>query len=236
MRINPKTTLFGHPALKIRDALKGLPNGSAEAWAPFRWDKHLPDADRCQRQEIEGRMLKAGFIERCPHHLGKGDKAYYTLTERGMRLAGASARLFRRKTAERVLNQVIDRARAINAGDYAYDVRCIVVFGSYLSGRPKVGDLDLAISLVRRAHPGKDWMQYSAHFRQRAPSGVSFLDELCWPEIEVWRFLKSRSHVVSIMSLDADNECVVTNGPYKVVFGKWKPTLEVDNGQANQRP
>lgn len=221
MRINPKGTLFGHPALKVRNAFKDLPSNGAGMYGSFWWDKHLPDTNGRQRKEIEGRLLRAGFIEQFPHRSRRF--AGYQLTARGLRLAGASARLYKRETAKRALAEVIERAKAINAGDYAYDVQCIVVFGSYLSDRQKVGDLDLAVSLVRRPHPGQDWLQFSERFRRRAPSGAHWIDQLTWPEHEVWRFLKGRSHVVSLMILDAHQECVVTSGRHEVVFGDWTP-------------
>ena len=217
MRINPKGTLFGQPALKIRNALKGLGDG---AWKPIRWDKHLPDTGKHQRRKIERRMLRAGFIEQGPDPIRCDYPNHYTLTSRGLRLANASARSYKRTTAERALKQIVDRARAINAGDYAYSVECLVVFGSYLSGAPRVGDLDLAMSLVRRPH--QDWNQFAARFRRRAPPGACWLTRLCWPEEEVVRFLKGRSQIVSLMYIGGQEEAI-TSGPYEVVFGKWEP-------------
>lgn len=55
-----------------------------------------------------------------------------------------------RAEAERLLGLVIDRARKINQDPvrYPFGVKRILVFGSFLTDRPLLGDLDLGVDLI----------------------------------------------------------------------------------------
>ncbi len=58
-----------------------------------------------------------------------------------------------RKTADRIVSEVVERAKEINAAPYPkfmHFVKKIAVFGSYLTDKEKLGDVDIAVLLERR--------------------------------------------------------------------------------------
>jgi hypothetical protein len=81
----------------------------------------------------------------------------WSSTIKGNALAQASfGKPIRRSTAERHLVQVVDRARAYNTDpDKLLTIQTIIVFGSYLDpAADLLGDLDLAVGVVRRESDG----------------------------------------------------------------------------------
>lgn len=109
-----------------------------------------------------------------------------------------------RATADRLLDGVLERARAYNAesGRIRYVDR-LRVFGSYLDPNlQRLGDLDLEIVIGRRERSVEAARAYAA------ASGRQFnslLDELHWADLELIRFLKNRSPAVSITQDDVSS-------------------------------
>lgn len=57
----------------------------------------------------------------------------------------------RRETAERLLSELLDRITALNSDPrFLARVQKAVVFGSYNGETERIGDLDVAVQLVRR--------------------------------------------------------------------------------------
>ena len=105
----------------------------------------------------------------------------------------------------RLLGQVIERARAYNADPARLlTVTEIVVFGSYLD--PAVGllgDLDLAVSTVRRDTDGQRYVDKVLEYaRASGRSFSAFHDRLFWPARELRMILKNRSSAISITDED----------------------------------
>lgn len=66
-----------------------------------------------------------------------------------------------RKKAEELIKGVIERAKQINASpdcEFIHRVTKIAVFGSYLTGKDKLGDIDIAVEIEGRwvGIPGMD--------------------------------------------------------------------------------
>jgi len=80
----------------------------------------------------------------------KGD--HWEATAKGHALAIATAASpLRRATAERLIAEVVERARIINAdSEFAYCVQRLVVFGSFVNGSQRPNDIDVACTLVAR--------------------------------------------------------------------------------------
>ena len=111
------------------------------------------DAARDQMRAFEA----AGYVEpgRLAHRAGDD---WWATTVKGNALANTSfGKPINEATATRLLGQVIERARAYNADPARLlTVTEIVVFGSYLDPAVDLlGDLDLAVSTVRRDTDGK---------------------------------------------------------------------------------
>jgi len=159
------------------------------------------DAARDQMRAFEA----AGYVERGGLARGAGDD-WWATTVKGNALANASfGKPISRATATRLLGQVIERARAYNADPARLlTVTEIVVFGSYLD--PVVdllGDLDLAVSTVRRDTDGQRYVdQVLEYARVSGRSFSAFHDRLFWPARELRMILKNRSPAISITDED----------------------------------
>ena len=102
-------------------------------------------------------LVKA--LEREGYLVGADDEpTTYQRTTLGDRLAMASARPLKRKTAERMLRDLVARAESVNANDdFCYDVGALVVFGSYLDEtRHRLGDVDVGYVMSRRFAHGSE--------------------------------------------------------------------------------
>ena len=121
------------------------------------------DAARDQMRAFEA----AGYVERSGLAYVRGD--WWATTVKGNALANASfGKPISRATATRLLGQVIDRARAYNADpSRLLTVTEIVAFGSYLDPAvDPLGDLDLAVSTVRRDTDGQRYVEQGPGVRQ----------------------------------------------------------------------
>ena len=108
-----------------------------------------------------------------------------------------------RTTADRLVSNVIERARAINADpDMLNWVTKVALFGSHLKGKERPGDVDIAYQLQRRESDGARWRK-AAMERVRAAHAAgrrfsTYIDELGWDQDEVRLKLKNRSAGLSL--------------------------------------
>ena len=102
---------------------------------------------------------------------------------------------------------------------YLYKIEKVVVFGSYLGEREKLGDIDLAIKIVP-----KEWDQNkfqkasrkrSLDAKQNGRQFSNYVEEIFWPKEEVFKYLKSRSRSISIHLSD---EPILKNAEHKVIY------------------
>ena len=158
------------------------------------------DAARDQMRAFEA----AGYVERSGLAYVRGD--WWATTVKGNALANASfGKPISRATATRLLGQVIDRARAYNADpSRLLTVTEIVAFGSYLDPAvDPLGDLDLAVSTVRRDTDGQRYVDKVLEYaRASGRSFSAFHDRLFWPARELRMILKNRSSALSITDED----------------------------------
>ena len=105
-----------------------------------------------------------------------------------------------RVRCDELLRLLVERAREVNDGDvYSYIVARLTVFGSYLSKKEKLGDLDVAVDLKQRY--GRTNAQTQADNRRRSERTTrprDMVDEAFWPQIEVKQFLRGRSTAISL--------------------------------------
>jgi predicted nucleotidyltransferase len=82
---------------------------------------------------------------------------------------------------------------------YLYSVSSGVLFGSYLNGGDRLGDVDVAIEVSSRIEdPNR---RPKAHLRYARESGRqfgNFTEELYWAEAEIYKVLKARRRTISI--------------------------------------
>src|SRR5579864_4586680 len=132
MRITAKEKIAGYPALQIRQLMRQTVGRSITS-------RYVGDILRCSDStaaRVLSQLRKAGFVESA--------RGYWEPTTMGSALAMATAALpLRRETAKRLVEGAVDRVRLINANDrWAYRIRVLVVFGSYVRGVERPNDVD----------------------------------------------------------------------------------------------
>ncbi len=100
-------------------------------------------SDRALRRHLADLVTDGLLIQVAPDQ--------WRATDLGKRFQGTSRGLIRRETADAIVEEFVVRAKAVNAdASLDYRVRCAVLFGSYLTDLPKIGDVDIAVSVVQR--------------------------------------------------------------------------------------
>jgi predicted nucleotidyltransferase len=204
MFIDPKSTVAGLPAIKIRDFLHRAGDGG---WTVAYAGSCL-SVTESQAAAVVAELVQLGYVEVAQFQ--HGTEVLYTVTLAGSTLALASAaKSLTRKTSERKITEFLERVRHVNASDYyLYRVRKVLVFGSYLSDKDRINDIDLAVELVHRIsdpeqrRAADDARIQEAHAKGRRFSNI--LVERMWPSYEVLLYLKARSRALSIHSTDDD--------------------------------
>jgi len=201
MRIDPQSQVAGVPAVVLRDFLRQVINNE---WTTEAVVKGLK-LSHARAERVISRLLSEGYIKETEL---RRRRQLYQLAPLGRRLALATAaRPLTRETAQRNLQEFLDRVRALNEDDrFCYRVQRVLLFGSFLAEQDRINDIDVAVELARRENDPDRWdAARHACIRKALAEGRQFrnlTEELCWPEIEVQRFLKSRSRAISLHPAD----------------------------------
>jgi len=199
MRIKPDEVLAGFPARKIREVLRQ----SVDRLSARHATKILGIKTE-QAMQLLARLEHGGFLEENPALPNSDDEQSWKRTVKGGAVANA---LFStpvsRQSAEKTQREFLDRVQQVNCSSrFLYRVRSVVVFGSFLSGAPFVGDLDLAVDLRPKE---KDSRKHSELIRARANEAAScgrrfriYVEALRFAEQEVIMFLKARSRILQL--------------------------------------
>jgi predicted nucleotidyltransferase len=213
VKILKTDTICGHPALAIRDALKQL---VLSEWTADRLGLLL-QIDEVRSDQLCQALLSEGYIEPSPMD------GHYHLTAQGYRLAHATAAPpIHRKTAERILEEFLSRVDAVNRDPaLLYSVPEVWVFGSYLGEGDELGDVDLAVSFVRRITDRNRFEELRRESVARAKEAgrifSTVLDELHWPRYEVELRLKNRKRSIGLHDLD-QHRALLQEQPHRVLY------------------
>ena len=212
MRVSKNDSICGLDAPTARQLMRAY-------WAerPVEVACGILDAGKDAAQHLMRGFEAAGYVERSRLARTAGDDWWVT-TVKGNALANAGfGKPISRATATRLLPQVIDRARGYNADpSRLLTITEIVVFGSYLDpAADPLGDLDLAISTVRRETDGKQYVNKVLAYAQASGRHFSaFHDRLLWPARELRMILKNRSPAISI----TDEDIRELTGRFEIVY------------------
>src|ERR1051326_470092 len=140
MRIAADQRIAGYPALRIRQLMRETAGRSITP----RYVREVLTCTNSGATRVLRQLQEAGFIEPV--------REYWEATTKGNALAMATAAApLRRATAEHLIEGLVDRARQLNADDnWAYRVRILVVFGSFVRGVERPNDVDVACGLCPR--------------------------------------------------------------------------------------
>lgn len=203
MYIDPKSTIAGTSTLAIRELMRKIDNRtvSLESIASYL------NVERVVSENIIEKLLQEGYVE--IDNMIPGKNTYYKTTLKGNSLALASAaKPLRRKTAKRKLAEFIERVQTVNSDEYyLYKVAKVILFGSYLTDKDRINDIDVAVEVLPKFEKDEQRKRNKKRIKEAEKNGKwfsSFLDELLYPEMEVLKFLKSRSRAISLHSSTDD--------------------------------
>jgi len=182
LKISQQDIILGLPATAVRNFFR-----RHDILAPELIERELGLRGQEIKEFIIGAEREGFAAKRWPE-----DECLY-LTTSGNRLAQARTRLIRRSTADRALQGMVQRAKAINDGPFLYTVQRLAVFGSFLSGTPTLSDLDVAFELKQRVTDGDFFAAERAYVQEAKSKGrrfSTFVAEICWPQVEIQKKLK----------------------------------------------
>jgi predicted nucleotidyltransferase len=106
-----------------------------------------------------------------------------------------------RRKADELIAILKERIQVVNKDpQYLYGVSRLAVFGSYLTDKEKLGDLDIAIELGPKNRVKADhWKLCDRQYRE---GRGSFMQQTLWPEQKVLRALRGRNHALSFHEYD----------------------------------
>ena len=220
MRIDPKGTVAGWPALLVRRTLRQL--RTRLQWGLGELESTASVEAGEGRALIRG-LLAEGLIEAAGRNAWK-------VTQAGQSLSSATAaRRVTRATAQKALQQFLGRVERVNNDPYFLGkVTRVVLFGSMLKPEvERLSDVDLAVELASK-EPDFDRARVKNYERveELATQGHRFRNFLeregCW-YWEIFGFLKGRSRVIALADYAAEKSFVL-KVPHRVLFGSDEST------------
>lgn len=211
MKFDAKGIICDYPALELRRLLRRA-NGHLD----IGFACHVLDVPAQTALDLTHALESSGYLEKDPKNPG-----VWLVTVPGSALAMASAGPpLKRAAADKLLLEFIARVEQLRDDPkWCYLVDRAVVFGSYLSTAPTMGDVDIGVSLRRRY--ADDDAHEAAEERRRQDADEAdrsfphFAARLFWPRTEVGLFLKARR--LSLHELEADWP-IIRSGAHVTVY------------------
>ncbi|WP_433270829.1 nucleotidyltransferase domain-containing protein [Actinosynnema sp. CS-041913] len=198
MRLAKDQLIEGIPADRARELVRVFRNTPGLTG----WAAEALGVDETEAHELLERFVTAGYLE-----IDRRDRdgTWWFTTVRGNALASASfAKPITRATARQNLEGLIDRVRTYNADrSKPYTVTHVTVFGSYLDKtQDRLGDLDVAIEVVRRVPHDEFDRRREEIIRASERHFGSFLQRLVYPLRQLILYLRDRKSSISITGED----------------------------------
>jgi len=215
--------------IKSTDAVCGIPimqvRGFFQRMAAWHRDSFdLPclldqlSLDEKSAMALASELVAQGYVE-------EAQNGVYKFTDKAGELVRASAASkVSRKTAEDALAGLLERVKQYNLDpDKIFTIETVVVFGSFLGTKDKLGDLDVAGKYRDRNLKDPDRAKTAlAYAEQSGRIFSTFFHQLSWAEIELSQILKARKRTIKIQPWNVFLKMAAKNPdriPYKVVFG-----------------
>jgi predicted nucleotidyltransferase len=224
MRINPKDTLFDYPILKIREIIR---MAMKEELYSSQEDIKKQVSKFIGASEADGKNLLNILLDEKYLTINTQkvtDSVYWviTVTEKGRRLGVTWANPpITRAKADNLLQELLERVKEVNNHkEYLYKVESVKVFGSYLSDKEILGDLDVAIKVMPKAK-GDSFIEWN-HARaalalNKGRRFNNYVQQLDWARREVLIHLSTRKKGLSI-HFEGDDD-VLDKVQFKEVYG-----------------
>jgi hypothetical protein len=188
MKLDRSEIICEQPAKKLRDFLGSARNGafsSDDACDAAVLNKIADSYFGSKAKAVLAELFKRGWMvkgKRDGRHSEPKKVAIVSLTQSGKQSRAASLqKRFPRAVGEKIVAELVERARAINARD---DLLCGVLelrlFGSMLDPKMEtLGDVDVAFSLYRKEPPaGKKWTDWNIERAKASGRYLQHIDQL----------------------------------------------------------
>lgn len=205
MRIDGDQKIAGFPAIEIRRLMRDSVSGQTS----LRQVRERLSCSKAVANAVLADLQREGFLSSADSRV--------EVSLKGIALAQATAaKPLLRSGAERLLSELVQRAKLINADDgWAYRVDTLAVFGSFAKGAERPNDVDVACKLVPRwngeAQREAEQRRREVHISQFR----SIVHCVYWPQHEIVRFLKARSRGLSIHAWD---DLILKQDKHEVIF------------------
>jgi len=206
MRIDPKGTVAGRPALLVRQTLRHLrtrlPWGLSEL-------ECAASVEAGEGRALIKALLAEGLIEAAGRNAWKVTQAGWTLS------SATAAKRVTRATAQRALQQFLGRVEQVNNDPYFLGkVTRVVLFGSMLKPAvERLSDVDLAVEVASKDADFDRARVKNYDAEELATRGHRFRNFLeqegCW-YWEVFGFLKGQSRVIALADYSVEKTFVLT--------------------------
>lgn len=204
MRIEKGQKIVGHPALQVRRIMREAARHHLTAQ---RVQEILGCSDSSARKII-GDLEAEGFVESV--------KGCVEVSIKGNALAIARTASLSRQTSERLIDEVVNRAHAVNRDEkWAYRIRTLVLFGSCVRGEKRPNDVDVACELAPRFDGERQSLLEQDRRAARDQDFRNLSQWASWPKLEAFRFLKGRARGLSLHELD---DWVLSLEHHRIIF------------------
>ncbi|OFX11212.1 MAG: hypothetical protein A2516_00085 [Alphaproteobacteria bacterium RIFOXYD12_FULL_60_8] len=214
MRVNLNERIAGQPVAKVRDLLK---RGFGWSWDTSYVVKRL-DVDRAGAKKVVAALRKRGYIRKTASTSSGEDLWDNTIQGNAFGNASAAKPLLR-TSADQRLKEFLARIEDVAKNpQFLYRVSTAILFGSYLTLKDRINDIDLYLNLVPKE---KDAEKRQRLEQRRTEEAVrqgrtfnTFIDQISWPQTDVLKFLKARSRSISLHTDDR----ILKYGKSKVIY------------------
>ena len=135
----------------------------------------------------------------------------------------------KKETARSILKDFLLRIERANEDDsFIYNVEKIILFGSFLRGKEKPGDIDIAINFAaKERNTDIHYKLFENQIREAICNGRRFNNisqQIIYPQEKILRFLRGGHKSISFHFVggeysDFEKEIFIPNGiPYKIIF------------------
>jgi predicted nucleotidyltransferase len=209
MQVGRDETIAGVRLIEVRDFLRWTGDGSVQLDAI----KERFHCDQARAEQIKKGLIDAGYIEKDPNETVTGK--WYVVSDLGRQLCNAKfIRRITRPEAETLLAGLLERIKLVNERDeLTHRITEVRVFGSYLSDKADLGDIDLAVQFTPRRPTHVEEAKLRA--AQSGKTMGNFLQIITYGRHEIRQILKNRSPYLSFHEHSEPEELGV---PYQVLF------------------
>lgn len=212
MQIDSNAKLAGLPILEVRRFLRETMHQSG--WTKG-WLTQTLSITAGRTRSVIAQLAAEGYIE--PSSDGKEK---WCNTSNGNALACATAaRPLLRESAREKLEEFLTRVRFVNSpgSEFVFWAGEVVLFGSMLTQKPKVSDVDVSVRFDRK-YEGEAFSKAAdlrVSARQNGRSFRNILERAYWAESAVKLYLKNRSRSISMIEW---NEEWLRTQPHEVIY------------------